>query len=149
MKLPADRTDSLGSSLKIVSAVGLLLRFLPQTKRTLKGCDMAGGGLGECPLLNVGRRLDGDKQPSTKNVGRHNECCDGLLFPPEQFQNIQTADFCNIYQRPFQSPSFFLNLDHLAVSRRMTASGHLVPARRLQAVRIRQGDPPLHGPAAS
>ena len=95
--VPADLTDRLGSSLKIVSAVGLLLRFLPQTKRTLRGCGMAGGGLGECPAANVGRQLADGKQPGIKNVGRHNECCDGLLFPPEQFHNIPAPKLCNIF----------------------------------------------------
>ena len=37
------------------------------------------------------------RQPGIKNVGRHNECCDGLLFPPEQFQNILGSDFFNIF----------------------------------------------------
>ena len=35
--VPADLADSLGSPLKILPAVGLRLRFLPQTKSTLMG----------------------------------------------------------------------------------------------------------------
>ena len=52
--VPADLTDSLGAPLKIVSAVGLLLRFLPQTKSTLRGCGMGWGWSGELLILLAG-----------------------------------------------------------------------------------------------